>query len=41
MQLFCIKKVNYLVHQIYCLGMLRGNYWELLNRASEQDDLVS
>lgn len=27
-------------HQIHCLGMLRGNYWELLNRAFEQDDLV-
>lgn len=28
-------------HQIHCLGMLRGNYWELLNRAFEQDDLIS
>jgi Mycotoxin biosynthesis protein UstYa len=28
-------------HQIHCLGMLRGNYWELLERAFVQDDLVS
>jgi len=28
-------------HQVHCLGMLRGNYWELLNRAVAQDDLVS
>ncbi|KAH9203073.1 hypothetical protein DL95DRAFT_399693 [Leptodontidium sp. 2 PMI_412] len=30
-----------LFHQIHCLGMLRGNYWELLSRADKQDDLES
>lgn len=28
-------------HQIHCLGMLRGTYWELLNQSFAQDDLPS